>query len=49
MAGIIEAAERGALLPAIGRVVPLSEAIAAIIELEQTGLPRGKLIISPMQ
>lgn len=48
MEGIIKAVERGALTPAIGRMVPLSEAIPAIIELEQTGLPRGKLIIGPM-
>ncbi|MES2644113.1 MAG: NADP-dependent oxidoreductase [Myxococcota bacterium] len=47
LAGITEAAERGILVPAIGRVVPLSEAIAAIAELERTGLPKGKLVIVP--
>lgn len=45
---IIEAATQGKLAPAIGRTVPLSEAIPAILELEKTGLPRGKLVISPM-
>lgn len=48
LAGITEAAERGALVPAIGRIVPLSEAIPAIVELERTGLPKGKMVIAPM-
>ena len=48
MAGIVEAAEQGNLAPTIGRTVPLSEAIPAIIELEKTGLPRGKLMIIPV-
>jgi NADPH:quinone reductase-like Zn-dependent oxidoreductase len=48
MAGIVEAAEQGNLASTIGRTVPLSEAIPAIIELEKTGLPRGKLIIIPV-
>jgi NADPH:quinone reductase-like Zn-dependent oxidoreductase len=47
-AGIADAAERGALVPAIGRIVPLSEAIPAIVELEKTGLPKGKVVIVPM-
>jgi NADPH:quinone reductase-like Zn-dependent oxidoreductase len=48
-AGITEALEQGTLVPAIGRVVPLSEAIPAIVELEKTGFPKGKLVIAPMQ
>jgi NADPH:quinone reductase-like Zn-dependent oxidoreductase len=47
MAGIIEAAVQGKLVPAIGRVVPLSEAIPALVELETTGLPKGKLVVVP--
>ena len=47
MAGITEAAEQGKLVPKIGRVAPLSEAIAALTELETTGLPKGKLVIVP--
>jgi hypothetical protein len=43
MAGITEAAERGKLVPAIGRTAPLSEAISAIVEIETTGLPKGSL------
>jgi NADPH:quinone reductase-like Zn-dependent oxidoreductase len=49
MAGIVEAAEQGKLAPTIGRTVPLSEAIPAIIELEKSSLPKGKLMIIPMQ
>jgi NADPH:quinone reductase-like Zn-dependent oxidoreductase len=49
LAGIAEAAERGQLVPAIGRIVPLSEAISAIVELERTGAPKGKLVIAPMR
>ena len=48
-AGITEALEEGTLSPVIGRVVPLSEAIPAIVALEKTGLPKGKLVIAPMQ
>ena len=48
-AGITKAAEQGRLTPAIGCDVPLSEAIPAIIALEKTGLPKGKLVIVPMQ
>ena len=47
LAGIAEAAERGKLVPAIGRTASLSEAISAIVELEATGLPKGKLVIVP--
>jgi NADPH:quinone reductase-like Zn-dependent oxidoreductase len=49
LAGIAEAAERGALVPAVGRIAPLSEAIAALVELERTGSPKGKLVIAPMR
>ena len=49
LAGIAEAAERGQLVPAIGRIVPLSEAIPAVVELERTGSPKGKLVIIPMR
>ena len=49
MAGIAEAIEGGQLVAAIGRTVPLSEAISAIIELERTGFPKGKLVIAPMR
>jgi NADPH:quinone reductase-like Zn-dependent oxidoreductase len=48
MAGIVEAVDQGKLAPTIGRTVPLSEAIPAIIELEKSSLPPGKLIIIPM-
>jgi NADPH:quinone reductase-like Zn-dependent oxidoreductase len=48
LAGIVAAVEEGKLAPTIGRTVPLSEAIPAIIELEKTGLPRGKLMIIPV-
>ena len=44
-AGIADAAERGILVPAIGRVVGLSEAIPAITERENTGSPKGKLVV----
>ena len=47
MAGISEAAAQGKLPPKIGRTVGLSEAIPALVELEKTGLPKGKLIIVP--
>lgn len=45
MAGITQAIERGRLVPKIGRTVPLSEAIPALIEFEKTGLPKGKFVI----
>jgi hypothetical protein len=47
MVGITEAAGRGKLVAAIGRIAPLSEAISAIVELEVTGLPNEKLVIVP--
>jgi NADPH:quinone reductase-like Zn-dependent oxidoreductase len=47
LTGITEAAERGILVPAIGRTVPLSKAIPSIAELERTGSPKGKLVIVP--
>jgi len=49
LAGVTEAAEQGKLVAAIGRVVPLSEAISAIVELETTGSAKGKLVIVPMR
>ncbi len=49
LAGVAEAAEQGKLVPAIGRIVPLSEAIPAVVELERTGSPTGKLVIVPAQ
>ncbi|MEJ0064995.1 MAG: NADP-dependent oxidoreductase [Caulobacteraceae bacterium] len=45
--GVSKAAADGQLVPAIGRVAPLSEAISAIVDLEQTGAPKGKLVIVP--
>lgn len=45
LAGVADAAERGGLAPKIGRVVPLSDAIPAIAELERSGSPKGKLVI----
>lgn len=47
MSGIAEAAERGDLAPKIARIAPLSDAIAALTELETTGQPKGKLVIVP--
>jgi NADPH:quinone reductase-like Zn-dependent oxidoreductase len=47
LAGIVAAVEEGKLAPTIGRIVPLSEAIPAIIELEKTSLPSGKLVVIP--
>ncbi|RBP07405.1 NADPH:quinone reductase-like Zn-dependent oxidoreductase [Roseiarcus fermentans] len=49
LAGVADAAEQGKLVPAIGRIVQLSEAIPAMVELERTGLPKGKLVIAPMR
>lgn len=49
LGGIVDSVEQGKLAPTIGRTVPLSEAIPAIIELEKTSLPRGKLMIIPVQ
>ncbi len=47
LVGIIEAVKQGKIAPTIGRTVPLSEAIPAIIELEKTSLPSGKLVVIP--
>ena len=47
LAGITEAAERGILVPLIGRTVPLSKAMPSLAELERTGSPKGKLVIVP--
>lgn len=47
LAGIVQAVEQGKIWPTIGRTVPLSEAIPAIVELEKTGLPYGKLVVVP--
>ena len=49
LAGIAEALEQGQLVPVIGRIVPLAEAIPAIVELERTGAPKGKLVIVPLR
>lgn len=46
-AGIVDAALKGELAPKIGKTVSLSEAIPAIVALETTGLPKGKLVILP--
>ena len=45
--GILDAAVKGGLTPNIGATVPLSDAIPAIVALETTGLPKGKLVIFP--
>jgi NADPH:quinone reductase-like Zn-dependent oxidoreductase len=47
LVGIIEGVKQGKIAPAIGRIVPLSEAIPAIIDLEKSGLPSGKLVVIP--
>lgn len=47
LAGIARAAQSGELAPKIARTVPLSEAIPALVALEQTGAPKGKLVITP--
>ena len=49
LAGVAKAAERGKLVPTIGRIAPLSEAISALTELERKGVPKGKLVIAPMR
>lgn len=43
---VTDMAALGKLQPAIGKKVPLSEAIPALIELEQHGTPKGKLVIT---
>jgi NADPH:quinone reductase-like Zn-dependent oxidoreductase len=47
LGGIVEAVEQGKLAPTIGRTVPLSEVIPALIELEKASLPPGKLVVIP--
>lgn len=47
LAGIVDAVEQGKLAPTIGRIVPLSDAIPAILELEKTRSPSGKLVVIP--
>lgn len=49
LAGVTAAAADGTLVPQIARIAPLSEAIAAIVELEKTGQPKGKLVIVPAE
>jgi len=48
MAGITVGVEQGQITPAIGRTVPLSEVIPALMELEHTRSPLGKLVVAPM-
>ncbi|CAM3194138.1 Alcohol dehydrogenase [Sphingomonas antarctica] len=47
MAEIADAMVQGKLKPKIAKTVPLSAAIPAIVALETTGLPKGKLLIVP--
>lgn len=47
MAGVADAMGRGDLVATIGRVAPLSGAVPALVELERTGVPKGKLVIVP--
>ncbi len=47
IAGITQAATQGRLVQTIGRTVSLAEAIPALIALEKTGLPKGKLVVDP--
>lgn len=47
VAGVTAAAAQRMIVPHVGRTVPLSQAIPAIIDYEATGLPRGKLVITP--
>jgi NADPH:quinone reductase-like Zn-dependent oxidoreductase len=46
MAGITDAAQQGRLIPKIGRTVALADAIEALTELETTGRPKGRLVIT---
>lgn len=45
LAGVAGPAGRGILVAEIGRIVPLSDAISAVVALETTGSPKGKLVI----
>jgi NADPH:quinone reductase-like Zn-dependent oxidoreductase len=47
MPDLIAAAEQGKLIAKIGRIVSLSEAIPALVELETAGRPKGRLIVMP--
>ncbi len=47
LAGVAAAAERGDLVPVIGRIAPLSQGISALVELEKTSSLKGKLVIVP--
>ncbi len=47
LAKIGDAAAQGKLVLPIAETVPLSQAIAAITELEQQGTPKGKVVIVP--
>jgi NADPH:quinone reductase-like Zn-dependent oxidoreductase len=47
LAKVADAAASGKLLPFIGKTVPLFLAIPALAELEQKGMPKGKLVIVP--
>jgi len=47
LAGIQKAVDQGKLVQKIGQVVPLSDAIPAIAELEKTRSLKGKLVIVP--
>ena len=49
MAEVSAAVEQGKITPQIGKVVPLSDAIYAIVDFEKNGLSGGKLVISPME
>lgn len=47
MGPITDMAQEGKLAPTIGQIVPLSGAISAILALEKTASPRGKLVVVP--
>lgn len=46
LAQVADMAASGKLLPSIGKTVSLSDAIPALTELEQHGIPKGKLVIT---
>ena len=47
MNAIAAAAQQGKLAAKIARTVPLTGAVAALTDLETTGTPKGKLVITP--
>jgi len=47
MNGIADAAKQGTLAAKIARTVPLTDAVEALTDLEMTGTPKGKLVITP--